>query len=70
MKYNDKRIYQIEKEIKEAFLILIVFILAFTFGFFVREPEVKEMQTKIENLEEVFSDYDVTLYRLEKRNAK
>ncbi len=50
-KYYDKRIYQIEKEIKEAFLILIVFILAFTFGFFIREPEVKEMQTKIESLE-------------------
>ena len=45
-KYYDKRIYQIE-----AFLILIVFILAFTFGFFIREPEVKEMQTKIESLE-------------------
>lgn len=51
MKYYDKRIYQIEKEIKEAFLILIIFILAFTFGFFIRESEVKEMQTKIESLE-------------------
>lgn len=59
MKYYDKRLYKIEKEIKTALLILTVFIIAFIFGFFIRnievndkEQKIREMQVEIDSLRE------------------
>ena len=58
-KYYNKELYEIEKEIKTAFVILIVFILGLFTGLLVnklelqnKEKEVREYQVEIDSLKE------------------
>ena len=39
MKYYDKNIYKLEKKIKTELIILTVFIISFSFGFFIGKNE-------------------------------
>ncbi len=65
-KYYNKEIYEIEKEIKTALIILIIFILGLFTGILVnnlelknKEKEIREYQVEIDSLKE-------SIYLLEK----
>lgn len=65
-KYYNKEIYEIEKEIKTALIILIIFILGLFTGILVnnlelknKEKEIRECQVEIDSLKE-------SIYLLEK----
>lgn len=65
-KYYNKETYEIETKIKEAFIILIVFILGLFTGLLVnnlesqnKEKEIREYQVEIDSLRE-------SIYLLEK----
>ena len=58
-KYYNKELYEIEKEIKTALVILIVFILGLFTGLLVnklelqnKEKEIREYQVEIDSLKE------------------
>lgn len=58
-KYYNKETYEIETKIKEAFVILIVFILGLFTGLLVnnlelqnKEKEIREYQVEIDSLKE------------------
>ena len=58
-KYYNKEIYEIEKEIKTALIILIIFILGLFTGLLVnnlelknKEKEIRECQVEIDSLKE------------------
>ncbi len=58
-KYYNKETYEIESKIKEAFVILIVFILGLFIGLLVnnlklknKEKEIRECQVEIDSLKE------------------
>ncbi len=58
-KYYNKETYEIETKIKEAFVILIVFILGLFIGLLVnnlelknKEKEIRECQVEIDSLKE------------------
>lgn len=44
MKYYDRNLYEIEQSIRTAMLILAVFIISFTFGYFIGSTEINENQ--------------------------
>lgn len=65
-KYYNKELYEIEKEIKTALIILIIFILGLFTGLLVnnlelqnKEKEIREYQVEIDSLKE-------SIYLLEK----
>lgn len=58
-KYYNKELYEIEKEIKTALIILIIFILGLFTGLLVnnlelknKEKEIRECQVEIDSLKE------------------
>nr|DAH05192.1 MAG TPA: Lipopolysaccharide assembly protein A domain [Caudoviricetes sp.] len=58
-KYYNKELYEIEKEIKTALIILIIFILGLFTGLLVnnlelqnKEKEIREYQVEIDSLKE------------------
>ena len=58
-KYYNKELYEIEKEIKTALIILIIFILGLFTGVLVnnlelknKEKEIREYQVEIDSLKE------------------
>lgn len=58
-KYYNKEIYEIEKEIKTALIILIIFILGLFTGILVnnlelknKEKEIRQYQVEIDSLKE------------------
>ena len=59
-KYYDKNIYETEKKIKTAFIILVTFLLGMYIGLAInymelqnKEREIREYQVEIDNLKEV-----------------
>ena len=59
-KYYDKNVYETEKKIKTAFIILIVFLIGMYIGLAInylelqnKEKKIREYQVEIDNLKEV-----------------
>ena len=59
-KYFNKNIYETEKKIKTAFIILVVFLIGMYIGVAInylelqnKEKEIREYQVEIDNLKEV-----------------
>ena len=59
-KYYDKNVYETEKKIKTAFIILVTFLLGMYIGLAInymelqnKEREIREYQVEIDNLKEV-----------------
>ena len=59
-KYYDKNVYETEKKIKTAFIILITFLIGMYIGLAInymelqnKEREIREYQVEIDNLKEV-----------------
>ena len=49
MKYYDKNIYKLEKKIKTELIILTVFIISFSLGFFIGKNEENHSIQKLNN---------------------
>ena len=67
-KYYDKNVYETEKKIKTAFIILITFLIGLYIGLAInymelqnKEREIREYQVEIDSLKE-------TVYILQKEN--
>lgn len=59
-KYYDKQVYETEKKIKTAFIILVMFLAGMYTGLAInymelqnKEREIREYQVEIDNLKEV-----------------
>ena len=59
-KYYDKNVYETEKKIKTAFIILVMFLLGLFIGVAInymelqnKEKQIREYQVEIDNLKEV-----------------
>ena len=59
-KYFDKKLYETEKNIKTAFIILITFLIGMYIGVAInymelqnKDQQIKEYQVEIDNLKEV-----------------
>lgn len=59
-KYYDKNVYETEKKIKTAFIILVMFLAGMYIGLAInymelqnKEREIREYQVEIDNLKEV-----------------
>ena len=67
-KYYDKNVYETEKKIKTAFIILVTFLIGMYIGVAInymelqnKEREIREYQVEIDSLKE-------TVYILQKEN--
>lgn len=67
-KYYDKNVYETEKKIKTAFIILITFLIGMYIGLAInymelqnKEKQIREYQVEIDSLKE-------TVYILQKEN--
>lgn len=59
-KYYDKNVYETEKKIKTAFIILVTFLIGLYIGLAInymelqnKEKQIREYQVEIDNLKEV-----------------
>lgn len=65
-KYYNKETYKIETKIKEAFVILIVFILGLITGLLVNNLELKNKEEQINKQEVEIDSLKESIYLLEK----
>lgn len=65
-KYYNKELYEIEKEIKTALIILIIFILGLFTGVLVNNSELKNKEKQINKQEVEIDSLKESIYLLEK----
>ena len=65
-KYYNKETYEIETKIKEAFVILIVFILGLFIGLLVNNLELQNKEEKINKQEVEIDSLKESIHLLEK----
>ena len=71
-KYYDKRIYEKDKKIKTAFIILITFLIGMYVGLAINYLELQEKDSKIREQYVEIDDLRETVYQyqIEKRNEE
>ena len=65
-KYYNKELYEIEKEIKTALIILIIFILGLFTGLLVNNLELQNKEKQINKQEVEIDSLKESIYLLEK----
>lgn len=65
-KHYNKETYEIESKIKEAFVILIIFILGLFIGLLVNNLELKNKEEQINKQEVEIDSLKESIYLLEK----
>ena len=64
-KHYDKRIYERDKKIKTAFIILIIFLFGLYVGLAINYLELQEKDAKIRNMYVQLDDLKESLHRQE-----
>lgn len=69
-KYYDKKIYEKDKKIKTAFLVIIIFLIGMYAGLAIHYLELQEKDTKIRELYIEIDSLKETVYQYELEEKK
>ncbi len=67
-KYFNKDIYETEKKIKTAFIILIIFLLGLYIGLAINYLEIQNKEQKIREYQVEIDSLKETIYLIERKN--